>query len=76
MRNTPISCICIALDSPFSHRYIYFYKERPCRLSFFVGYICLLCAFFVAIVKLLKTNRICKTTYNLYKMLIYSIIIV
>ena len=33
-------------------------------------------AFFVVIVKLLKTNQIYKTMYNIYKMLIYSIIIV
>lgn len=33
-------------------------------------------AFFVVIVKLLKTNQIYKTMYNIYKMLIYSIIII
>lgn len=41
----------------------------------FVGYICLLCAFFIVIVKLLKTNRIHETAYKVYKTLIYSIII-
>ena len=42
----------------------------------FVGSICLLYAFFVAIVKLLKTNRIHKTVCKAYKTLIYNTIIV
>lgn len=41
----------------------------------FVGYVWVLCAFFVAILKPLKTNRIQETAYKVHKMLIYSTII-
>ena len=53
-------------------------KRETARPLFFlfVGSMCLLRAFFMPIAKLLKTNRIHKNVYNVYKMLIYNIIIV
>lgn len=55
-------------------------KKRDHKVSFFVcgifmGSICLLYAFFVAIVKLLRTNQMHITAHKTYKTLIYSIII-
>lgn len=65
-------------------------KKRDCAVSFFVcglpqhvrqayhfvGYIWVLCAFFMSIAKLPKTNRVHKVVCNVYKMLIYNTIIV
>ena len=48
-------------------------RETARPLFFFVGYICLLCALFIIIVKLLKTNRMCNSECDMYKILIYSI---
>ena len=42
----------------------------------YMGSLRLLCAFFMVIIKLLKTNRIHKPARKAYKTLIYSIIIV
>ena len=62
-------------------------KKRETARSLFLFVVCLnmfgrhttswvLCAFFMVIAKLLKTNRIHKTACEVYKMLIYNISIV